>query len=152
MNRFNYDCETCGAPFISTHFNQHKCKSCRIKRKPVASSKVCIRCGNDYVPTSNRQMYCSTCAPMDRRSRKNIRHYGISHDEFSAAQDEAGGFCQLCGKRCDEEDRNRKLVVDHDHETGKFRGMLCRDCNRGMGFIDNESWLKKALEWRRRGR
>ena len=89
---------------------------------------------------------------MDRRSRKNIRHYGISHADFIAAQEEAGGFCPLCGIESNEDSRHHKLVVDHDHETGKFRGLLCRNCNMGMGFIDNELWLEMALEWRKRGR
>lgn len=48
--------------------------------------------------------------------------------------------------------KKKKLVVDHDHKTGKFRGLLCRNCNMGMGFIDNKLWLEMALEWRKRGR
>ena len=47
--------------------------------------------------------------------------------------------CEIC-------DKEVELVVDHNHETGKFRGSLCGHCNSGLGhFMDNPQLLKKAF-------
>lgn len=117
----------------------------------VRSESVCEGCGDRYYPTSNRQRFCKKCVP-NKRARKNLLFYGITEKQFQAALAEADGHCPLCGKESDEDNRHHKLAVDHDHKTKKFRGMLCRNCNMGMGFVDNDEWLAKALEWRERGR
>jgi hypothetical protein len=49
--------------------------------------------------------------------------------------------CMICGKE-------EKLVVDHDHETGKVRGLLCNHCNRGLGhFRDSVQFLDLAAKY-----
>ena len=49
--------------------------------------------------------------------------------------------CVICGS-------NEKLVVDHDHQTGKIRGMLCNHCNRGLGhFRDDPMLLEFAAQY-----
>lgn len=49
--------------------------------------------------------------------------------------------CGICGG-------NRNLHVDHDHDTGRFRGILCRNCNIGLGhFRSNRELLLKAVEY-----
>jgi hypothetical protein len=51
------------------------------------------------------------------------------------------GICQLCSKTA-------KLVLDHDHETGKFRGWLCNSCNVGLGNLgDNMAGLIRAMTY-----
>jgi hypothetical protein len=48
--------------------------------------------------------------------------------------------CDLCGKK------EEKLKMDHDHETHQFRGWLCNNCNRGLGYLgDNIAGLEKAI-------
>lgn len=54
--------------------------------------------------------------------------------------------CQICGKKQDVSRRRRTMVMDHDHKTGKFRGILCMGCNTGIGkFRDDPEMVKKAL-------
>lgn len=52
--------------------------------------------------------------------------------------------CEICGKT----EKGRSLALDHDHETGRFRGWLCGHCNTGLGlFGDNVLGLMKAVNY-----
>jgi hypothetical protein len=56
------------------------------------------------------------------------------------------GSCEMCGKT--EDELGKKLHMDHDHVTGKFRGWLCGRCNGGIGFLNEDvDLLKKAIEY-----
>lgn len=54
-----------------------------------------------------------------------VRAYGLSAGEYAARLDAQQGRCAICGNR----PRNRRLAVDHNHETGEVRGLLCYQCN-----------------------
>lgn len=67
----------------------------------------------------------------------NLRRYDLTpeqYDEMSAAQ---GHVCAACGEP--ERGRNQfgpiSLAVDHDHDSGAVRGLLCGDCNRALGLL-----------------
>lgn len=54
--------------------------------------------------------------------------------------------CAICGTH--DENTTRGLVIDHDHDTNKVRGYLCEPCNRGIGFLrENTEVLAKAIEY-----
>jgi len=54
------------------------------------------------------------------------------------------GKCQLCG--ITEDELGKKLVIDHCHQTGRFRGWICSFCNSGLGYFrDSEIILQKAI-------
>lgn len=57
--------------------------------------------------------------------------------------EEQKGVCAICGKLPIE---NKKLNLDHDHETGQFRGLLCIKCNILIGWLENND-LKKAIDY-----
>lgn len=74
-------------------------------------------------------------------SRK--RKYGISKADFDNLLTSAGHKCQICGKFF-----TAKILphIDHSHETGKVRGVLCRKCNLGLGHLqDSPILIEKAL-------
>lgn len=72
------------------------------------------------------------------------RQYGISMEEFDALLEFQGGGCAICSKPI--EKLRRRMNIDHDHKTGKVRGILCSGCNTGLGHLgDNVEGLKKAL-------
>jgi hypothetical protein len=57
-----------------------------------------------------------------------------------------GGLCDICGGPPD--GRWKKLNIDHCHETGAFRGLLCKGCNQGLGlFRDSEARLLSAARY-----
>jgi len=63
------------------------------------------------------------------RSDRNeylIRRYGITSTEYEKILTSQGGTCAICGRN----PRTRRLAVDHDHRTGKVRGLLCWTCNK----------------------
>lgn len=70
--------------------------------------------------------------------------YNISPEGLQQLVDEQRGRCAICR-------RKQKLHVDHDHKTGKVRGLLCRSCNVGLGqFSDDPKRLEAAIKYLRR--
>lgn len=82
-------------------------------------------------------------------ANRDKRWYGISSEDYNYTLSVQNFCCAICGR--DHMDiRGRRLCVDHDHETGKFRGLLCDLCNKGLGqFRDNIEVLEKAIEYLR---
>lgn len=69
------------------------------------------------------------------------KKYGKTVDEILYLKELQESKCKICGKIDD-------LVVDHDHRTNKFRGLICNLCNSGLGmFKDSISSLAKAIEY-----
>lgn len=60
-------------------------------------------------------------------------HYGITYADRDKLYEQQGGCCAICGK-----DLNHKYDTDHCHTTGRVRGLLCKNCNRGLGFFDDD--------------
>jgi hypothetical protein len=70
------------------------------------------------------------------RDRKLKRVFGITLGEFRVLSESQNDLCAICNKK--EIIPNRSLCVDHDHTTGKIRGLLCYKCNVMIG-MSNES-------------
>jgi hypothetical protein len=82
--------------------------------------------------------------------------YGLTREKYQAMHDAQGGLCAICRKpqvpRKSVEGSNghRELAVDHDHDTGTVRGLLCDRCNRGLGgFKDDLFLLLRAVDYLR---
>lgn len=60
-----------------------------------------------------------------------VRTYGITAEQFDRMAYEQGYVCAACGEP--EQSKNGHLHVDHDHETGQIRGLLCQRCNTAIG-------------------
>lgn len=72
--------------------------------------------------------------------------YGIKQEAYDNMVEEARGKCMICQKEA-------PLNVDHDHNTNMIRGLLCIDCNLGLGrFRDNETYLENAVRYLVRSR
>jgi hypothetical protein len=69
--------------------------------------------------------------------------------KFGELKDKQQGLCAICFKGVSGMSSSKvRLSVDHDHKTGKIRGLLCGACNVGLGhFKDDVSVLKKAIEY-----
>lgn len=82
----------------------------------------------------------------DRHDGILRRNYGITLDEYNSMYAKQNGLCAICSKP--DEVKGRRLAVDHDHETGQVRALLCGNCNRGLGnFKDDANMLIKATRY-----
>lgn len=78
---------------------------------------------------------------------------GTTIEEYFRVYEEQGGRCRLCPKQgtlrgLGSGAKIEVLVIDHCHETGKFRGLLCHSCNLALGhFKDDVAVLEKAIAY-----
>lgn len=78
-----------------------------------------------------------------RRREHQLRRYGITPAEYDRLLEEQAGRCRVCAAEPD-----GVLDVDHDHDTGAVRGLLCRRCNRGIGlWKDDPELLRRAADY-----
>lgn len=130
-------------------------------KNPIPTEKYCPRCKeilpiDKFGPCKSRstgiQYYCRPCLysykqenahkNKDRlHEQKRKLYYGMEYGTYDKMVKEQSGKCLICAKE-------KKLVVDHDHETGNVRGLLCNLCNLGLGaFKDSPSYLTSAIKY-----
>jgi hypothetical protein len=99
------------------------------------------------------QYQCKTCkGALDKKlynsneakSNKRLKRYGITEDDYNLMFQKQQGCCAICNSH--QSNFKRALAVDHCHETGKVRGLLCTNCNVGLGnFKDSLTSLSNAM-------
>ena len=77
---------------------------------------------------------------------------GVTEEDFNILLKQQENKCAICKKDHDtyrsNTQNNRRFAVDHDHKTGKIRGLLCDKCNRGIGYFkDSEQLLLNAIKY-----
>ena len=110
--------------------------------------KACRRCGEGFVPAAPSQLYCSpACRGMNSYY---VRNYGITENAYEDLKKAQAHQCALCGGSgfVMGKHGHEKLCVDHCHDTGKVRGLLCHNCNRALGLLkDDPGLLRKAADY-----
>lgn len=116
------------------------------KRLPKGQTTTCGH------PTHFAKRLCKKCYGRchntypGQRKRRLMKAYGMTEQQYFAIVAAQGGGCAICGRRAGK----KHLVVDHDHKTGKVRGILCSPCNVGLGnFQEMESRLDSAINYLR---
>lgn len=66
---------------------------------------------------------------------KRLRKFGVSREQYVEMHDAQQGVCAICGRPCP---TGRSLAVDHDHSTGRVRGLLCMPCNTAIGQMGDD--------------
>ena len=79
------------------------------------------------------------------RRRRDLYVYGLTYEEYEKLLEEQNNTCKICKGVSH---NGKSLCVDHDHISGKVRGLLCDKCNRGLGcYNDDISLLLEAINY-----
>lgn len=90
--------------------------------------------------------YRSTSKWILTRKRHQVKKYGLTLEDYLSMHRAQNGRCKICDKKDSEEVLN--LCVDHDHDSGKVRGLLCDFCNTSLGFLkDDPDLFVKAAKY-----
>jgi hypothetical protein len=124
--------------------------------------KVCSKCKMSYPKTAEYFVKDSSrpdglypsCKKCDKKRRKKLDRgkrayqarrtkiamtYGLTEDDVRQIMDEQRGCCKICGDSlCS---GFREYSIDHCHDTGKIRGLLCSHCNSGIGYLKDNPLL-----------
>jgi len=133
-------CKRCCRTLPLTEFYKHSntkdglrtiCKDCKRKEN---------RKWQHDNPSCHRRAYLNSKKKYPELIRKKHlkETYGLTIEEYDQMFEKQNGICAICGKR--EMTKNqygvRRLGVDHNHKTGKIRGLLCHKCNTMLGYAD----------------
>ena len=112
--------------------------------------KTCFRCGESD-PAKFYKGGRSWCAACQREAVRDGRYrkLGVSRDEYLAVLHGQHGACDICGQQeAPVANGHRGLHLDHDHKTGKRRGILCSRCNQCIGrFNEDTALMQKAIDY-----
>lgn len=131
---YRYECKTCCNEYLKKRRDEN----------PEVAQK--IREANAKWRVNN---------PEADKRKYLLRKFNITLEEYKDLLNRQGGVCAICGEKERVVRRAKSgqemLAVDHCHETGKIRGLLCFKCNTGIGALgDSVEGLERALSYLRR--
>lgn len=98
--------------------------------------KACLECGTEIARARKR---CIPCGEAFQIRKDRARLYGLTHSQVTALYAEHNRGCAACG------DKAVRLNIDHDHLSGKVRGLLCTGCNLALGHVKENTERLQAL-------
>lgn len=101
----------------------------------------CMSCDRAYY---ERRKEAGLTDKRDMRAYHLQRNYGLTLDEYNSMIEQQGGCCAICRGSSN----GKSWHVDHDHETGAIRGILCNGCNTALGGMrDSPAILRAAADY-----
>ena len=132
---FLYRCSIC--KIVKKNSEYHTAHSDRNPVRPFAC--ICKECRNKKDNEKDKETQF--------RRRNQLVKYNLTLEEYNIMLENQNYKCDICKDDLKQLD-TRKVHVDHCHSTGKVRGVLCGDCNTGLGrFKDNITILKEAINY-----
>lgn len=137
--------------------DRKRCPKCKVPKSTKEFSKCvsrydglqpyCTKCRREY-DKINQRKYRADPAKKDKFREYDLKkRFGITLDDYNCMMDEQDGKCAICGAIYGDNFGN-PLTVDHCHKWGHIRGLLCRNCNYGLGnFDDNVEYLHNAIRY-----
>jgi hypothetical protein len=122
----------------------------RMRNKPENKAKRALYHKNYYGPIQAERRRLRRKLDPDRYWEKDLKKYGITPDQYIQMMFDQNGLCAICEGPETHLIKGKLplLAVDHDHETGKVRGLLCSRCNNGIGhFKDSPTLLQRAASY-----
>lgn len=135
-----------------------KCTKCFIEkelveyhkhcRRPSGLDSQCKECRNSYHRENMRARRLET-PEWNRTARKTRldKKYGMTIDDYDKMFKDQGGICLICRSP----PSRKRLAIDHCHKTNKVRGLLCSNCNMGLGLLkDSPRIMINAIRYLRK--
>ena len=119
---------SCGHPYTEDNSYQN----------PSKVSPECRKCWLSYA--ENWRAANPERAQYNKRNWAFRKKYGITDEEYQGLVEHQKGLCATCGLPTE------KLQIDHDHETGIRRMLLCRKCNNMLGYLEKYPQLVPVLQ------
>lgn len=150
MEVVHKSCTVCGHVKALEEFSKDK----RNRSGRAARCKLCVQASAKKWAEDNRDRYNELQRGYGRRQsvklyRRNWylrKHHGVDHAWYESKLEAQGGVCAICGGPPNTKDGF--FHIDHDHQTGKLRDLLCQFCNTGLGSMkEDEVVLGKAIEY-----
>lgn len=117
-------------------------------------TKTCNKCSeerslDDFYP---KQGTCKGCYKSRVNAAYRLKTYGITVEQYTALMEAQAGLCAIC-EAPEHLEHFESLCVDHDHETGEVRGLLCNRCNRAIGLLqDRYDLVQTAADYLKNAR
>lgn len=165
----NSSCKECNKKYKREHKEQiknytllHDKEIKAYKREYYIKNKKIISIKTKIYQEKNKDKYRQRSKNYQKNNIDKVRSYklqksfGITVENYNNLLKEQSGVCAICGNPetlfDNRANRLRFLAVDHDHKTGKVRGLLCSSCNKMLGFSnDNSDILNKAIKYLTQG-
>lgn len=114
------------------------------KEAEQARRKRYYQANKEAVLESHRKYSQANSKP--RRQSSLRKNYGITLADYDAMFEAQAGCCAICGRH--QSEFKRRLAVDHNHDTGRVRALLCDSCNYGLGFFrESQDLLSQAIDY-----
>ncbi len=114
------------------------------RAKLIGTERKCRTCGTGFVLDDLKRWYCSKPC---KRMYSQVRRYGLTVEEFREMRARQADLCAICGGPW-RGWNGQNPHIDHCHETGRVRGLLCASCNSAIGrFGDNPALLRRAADY-----
>jgi len=123
-------CTKCKKWKDESHFRKHSQVKCGLRPE-------CKDCSKKV----NANIYWNK-GGREKRIARSLEKYGLTLEQYNKMLEQQNGVCLICGQTSK---RGHRLCVDHNHKTGKIRGLLCDPCNQWVGVIEKKGFLKQAL-------
>lgn len=143
-------------PAEEFHKNQGKCKPCQAayyQEWKAKNREYALQYQRDHYH-KNKQRYRDNQRRWNAVNKDRVAawgrkyNYGLTDEQYQAMLEKQEGRCSICGTAPKSPATKYVLHVDHDHETGHIRGLLCPHCNHGLGkFKDSVELLQKAIDY-----
>jgi len=117
---------------VTGRYADGHCGECRRERDRAREKNRRLASANNSELKTAQQRY-------DRTTRLQ-RQYGLTIGEYDARRAAQNGLCAICGKPETTVRRGvlMRLSVEHNHANGRFRGLVCNNCNRALGLLNDD--------------
>jgi len=125
--------------YLAAYYQKHKAKW---KGQYGVVGVVYRQKHRERIRAANKRYRRTAQAKIAHRFAWILRKYGLTLDAYHALLERQGELCAICQRVLDPVGSD--TTVDHDHDTGQIRGLLCGVCNRGLGMFSTTELLHRA--------